>query len=108
MTGDKGKRDAKKEHAKFPALREFFSGYLHQDFRDEYGSAAGAAEAFRKDASEAEIQAVRKEWKTWREELLKSSGDEIAAATRQLGAAWRPQNVADLDKVEKALAEVMD
>ena len=24
----------------FPVLKEFFSGYLHEDFSDEYGSAA--------------------------------------------------------------------
>jgi len=39
MTSDRKKRRAAKRTPEFPALREFFAGYLHQDFRDEYGSA---------------------------------------------------------------------
>ena len=32
--------------ANYPALREFLPAYLHQDFMQEYGSAAEAAKAF--------------------------------------------------------------
>ena len=103
MTSGKKKRGAGKSAADFPALREFFSGYLHQDFQDEYGSAAGAAKAFRNDASETEIEAVRCEWKAWRAGLGKASTDEIAEAARKLGAAWQPQTLEDLDRVETAL-----
>jgi hypothetical protein len=103
MTSGKKKRGAGKSTADFPALREFFSGYWHQDFQDEYGSAAGAAKAFRNDASETEIEAVRGEWKTWRAGLGKASTDEIAEAARKLGAAWQPQTLEDLDRVETAL-----
>jgi hypothetical protein len=45
MTSGKKKRGAGKSVADFPALREFFR-ILHQDFQDEYGSAAGAAKPF--------------------------------------------------------------
>ena len=103
MTSGKKKRAASKSAADFPALREFFPGYLHQDFLDEYGSAAGAAKAFRNDASETEIEAVRHEWKAWRAGLGKASPDEIAEAARELGAAWQPQTLEDLDHVETAL-----
>ena len=104
MTSGKKKRGARKSAAAdFPALREFFSGYLHQDFQDEYGSAAGAAKAFRNDASDSEIEAVRREWKAWRAGLDKTSADEIAQAARKLGAAWQPEVFEDLERVERAL-----
>jgi hypothetical protein len=103
MTSGKKKRGAGKSAADFPALREFFSGYLHQDFQDEYGSAAGAVKAFRNDASETEIEVVRREWKAWRAGPGKASTDEIAEAARKLGAAWQPQTLEDLDHVETAL-----
>ena len=88
---------------KFDALREFFSAYLHEDFRDEYGSAAAAARAFRGDASEEEIAAAGAEWKRWRGELEESSLEEIHRAVRELGAAWRPESVEDLDRVGEVL-----
>ena len=103
MTSGKKKPGAGKSAADFPALREFFSGYLHQDFQDEYGSAAGAAKAFRNDASESEIIAVRRECQAWRAGLGKASPHEIAEAARELGAAWRPQTLEELDDVETAL-----
>ena len=103
MTSGKKKRGAGKSTADFPALREFFSGYLHQDFQDEYGSAAGAGKAFRNDASETEIEAVRREWKAWRAGLDQASADEIAQAARKLGAAWQPEVFEDLERVATAL-----
>src|SRR5260370_15680865 len=103
MTSGKKKRGAGKSVPDFPALRDFFSGYLHQDFQDEYGSAAGAAKAFRNDASETEIEAVRREWNAWRAGLGKASADKIAQVARKLGAAWRPQTLEELDYVETAL-----
>jgi len=103
MTSGKKKPGAGKSATDFPALREFFSGYLHQDFQDEYGSAAGAAKAFRDDASETEIEAVRCEWKAWRAGLGKASTGKIARAARKLGAAWQPGVFEDLDSVETAL-----
>jgi CdiI immunity protein len=103
VTAGKKKRLTGESAADFPALRGFFEGYLHQDFRDEYGSAAGAVQAFREDASDSELAAVRKEWKKWRAGLSSASMDEIAQATRKLGTAWQPQVAEDLDHVETAL-----
>ena len=103
MTAGKKKQRTGKSAADFPALRGFFEGYLHQDFRDEYDSAAGAVQAFREDASDSELAAVRKEWKKWRAGLSSAAMDEIAQATRKLGAAWQPQVAEDLDHVETAL-----
>jgi hypothetical protein len=103
MTVDKKDQRAANAASEFPALHEFFSGYLHQDFRDEYASAAGAANAFRKDASDAEIKAVQKEWKRWRSPLAKASAAQLAIELRKLGASWQPRSPADLDALEKSL-----
>ena len=103
MTASKKKQRGAKTTADFPALRAFFEGYLHQDFRDEYGSAAGAVQAFREDASDSELAAVRKEWKKWRAGLANASIDGIGQAVRKLGAAWQPQVAEALDHVETAL-----
>jgi hypothetical protein len=88
---------------RFSALREFFSAYLHQDFRDEYGSAAGAARAFRTDARAEELDIVVREWKLWRASLVKSSLGQMQDAVRELGGAWRPEAVDDIDRVGDAL-----
>jgi hypothetical protein len=103
MTPDKKSKREANAASDFPALREFFSGYLHEDFHDEYGSVAGAAKAFRNDASDAEIEAVQNEWKFWRTPLAKASAAQLASEFRKLGASWQPQSQADLDELEKSL-----
>jgi hypothetical protein len=79
----------------FPVLKEFFSGYLHEDFNDEYGSAAIAARAFRGDASPEESAQARQEWAKLRKILTGRSVPEIQTSLQKLGGAWRPQ---DLDE----------
>jgi hypothetical protein len=79
----------------FPVLKEFFSGYLHEDFNDEYGSAAIAARAFRGDASPEESAQARQEWAKLRKILTGRSVPEVQASLQKLGGAWRPQ---DLDE----------
>lgn len=103
MTAGKKKKPAVNYAQEFPALRGFFSGYLHQDFRDEYGSVAGAAKAFRNDASEAEVTAVQNEWKRWRATILNSSAHETGKALRQLGCFWQPQNSSEMDLLQEAI-----
>lgn len=93
---------AKQEPA-FMALRDFFSGYLHQDFHDEHGSAQAAAAAFCRDAQSDELAAVRKEWDVWRKQLDSTAPDVVATAIRKLGGAWQPQSPADLDALGAAL-----
>lgn len=96
-------RPAAKHEPSFMALRDFFSGYLHQDFRDEYGSAPAAAAAFCNDAQADELAATRKEWELWRKGLDAAAPDAAAIAVRELGGAWQPQNLADVDAVGRAL-----
>ena len=98
----KDEAPAKQEPA-FMGLRDFFSGYLHQDFRDEYGSAVAAALAFCKDARPDELTAVRKEWNVWRTRLDTAAPDAAATAIRKLGGAWQPHNLAELDDLGRVL-----
>jgi hypothetical protein len=102
------KRSAKQDAAPnggFDALRQFFSGYLHQDFRDEYGSATEAAKAFRDDADPAELAALRADWKKWWNVSQHFPLPEIQKSMHELGAAWLPQSSDEIRQVGAALAE---
>ena len=88
----------------FVALCAFFSGYLHQDFRDEYESAGAAASAFCREAAPDQVATVLSEWRQWRKLLASASSQEIAGAIRRLGGAWQPESCADLDQIEQRLA----
>lgn len=91
--------DAHKAHdakpldpADYPALRDFFPAYLHQDFAEEYGSATNAVKGFLADASGDEILQVKEEWNAFRSALRGRSLPEIQAAITKLGSAWLPEN----------------
>ena len=89
----------------FPALRQFFSGYLHQDFADEYPSAPDAAKAFRREASKTELAAIRHEWQTWRSAQNNVSPASLASELRKLGSAWAPSSAVALDEVGQILQQ---
>lgn len=88
----------------FAALREFMEGYLHQDFVAIYGSLENAAMEFRRDADPIQAESVLSEWRQF---LLVMEGkplEEVQRALRsQLGSAWHPTSLADLDRLTKAL-----
>jgi hypothetical protein len=87
----------------FASLREFFSAYLHEDFNDEYGSAAVAARAFVQDAGSEELATTQSEWQRWRDRSRGKQLPEIQADLRKLGAAWLPETAEELDRVGAAL-----
>ena len=89
--------------ADFPALREFFPAYLHQDFAEEYGSADAAVRGFLADASGDEILSVKEEWKLFRAAFRGRPLGEIQAALEKLGSAWSPENEAQLDRLDEIL-----
>jgi hypothetical protein len=72
---------------KFPALREFLPGYLHQDFGAEYGSAVEAVKGFLADAREEQIRNVSEERHLFREFFEKREFAEVQAALVRLGSA---------------------
>jgi hypothetical protein len=87
----------------YPTLSEFFSAYLHQDFRNEYGSATKAAKHYLADASPADGQTLRDEWQSLRAKLVGQPLPVIQAAVRKLGAAWLPDSEAALKQIDAAL-----
>jgi hypothetical protein len=95
MTREKKEKAVGFSPNEFPVLKEFLCGYLHEDFNDEYGSVAGAARAFRGDASPEEFAQARQEWTKLRKILTGRSIPEVQTSLQKLGGAWRPQ---DLDE----------
>jgi hypothetical protein len=88
----------------FPALREFFPAYLHEDFGEEYGSAAQAMAALRADAGDDQIHNVRKEWKILRQQFAGHPLRSLQRALGELGAAWQPQSERELQAVDEILS----
>jgi hypothetical protein len=90
--------------ADYPALREFFPAYLHQDFGDEYGSAAEAVKGFLSDASGDEILQVKDEWKAFRQAFAERPVYEIQSALDKLGSEWQPQKELELKELDEIFA----
>jgi hypothetical protein len=90
--------------ANYPALREFLPAYLHQDFMQEYGSAAEAAKAFLADASGDEGEDVKNEWRQLRKSFAAQPFSEFQGALHKLGSAWRPQSEAALKDFDEILS----
>jgi hypothetical protein len=95
--------DARKAHdarpfdpGDYPALRDFFPAYLHQDFAEEYGSATNAVKGFLADASGDEILQVKEEWSALRSALQNQPFQEMQRAVTGLGSAWLPENESQL------------
>jgi hypothetical protein len=87
----------------FPTLQEFFAAYLHQDFRNEYGSATKAAKQYMKDAAPDQVQSLRQDWQRFRQKLSGQRLPTIQSAIRKLGAAWLPDSEAALVQLDSAL-----
>jgi hypothetical protein len=84
----------------FPGLKEFLSSYLHEDFREEYGSPSGAARAFTGDAGDDELKQVQTEWARLRASATGRSIVKMQEALHKLGAAWQPQSEDELFGVD--------
>ena len=104
MKRDKENKKVAFAAAQYPRLREFFSAYLHEDFQDEYGSAAGAATAFCVDASVEEVRETREEWTKLRTSLAGRPISELREALQKLGGAWRPRDENELRGMDDAFA----
>jgi len=85
----------------FPVLQDSLPGYLHEDFGEEYASAVEAVKAFMSEASGDEILSVKEEWSRFRKTMTGRSLEEIQAALERLGVAWRPENEAELRRVDE-------
>jgi hypothetical protein len=88
----------------FPVLQEFIPAYLHQDFAEEYGSAAGAVKAFLAEASGDQVDDVKDEWRRLRKELAGRPFEQVQTAIRRLGAAWQPADETEWKGVDEILS----
>jgi hypothetical protein len=104
MTHEHSREKKPFEPADYPALREFFPAYLHQDFAEEYSSVADAAKGFISEASGDEILQVKEEWKAFRQTMRTHSWPEIQAAIEKLGSAWLPKDETQLKELDEILS----
>jgi hypothetical protein len=83
--------------SELPHLAAFVRAYLHEDLLAEYGSATAAADAFVRDASAVERQAVARELERVAEALATRSAEEISRFFGEtLRAAWEPSSAQEL------------
>ena len=83
--------------SELPNLTAFVRAYLHEDVVAEHGSAMGAADAFARDASSAERQALTREL----ERVARAFATRPAAEVTQffgdtLRAGWTPSSRQEL------------
>ena len=88
----------------YPALLEFLPAYLHEDFAEEYGSAAAAFRALVSDASADQVRKEREEWAALRRAFSRHPLPDLPRALSQLGAAWLPQSEQELQAVDEILS----
>ncbi|HET6929979.1 MAG TPA: hypothetical protein VFI45_06635 [Candidatus Acidoferrum sp.] len=89
----------------YPALLEFLPAYLHEDFGEEYGSAARAFAAMVSDANGDQIRNVKEEWTALRQAFSGRAIPDFQSVLAQLGAAWQPQSEAELQAVDEILRQ---
>ena len=80
----------------FPALRDFVTGYLHEDFVQEHGTPDAAVRAFATDASADEMDQVRREAARFAAAIRDWPWADARLALQRLGAAWAPRSRAAL------------
>lgn len=92
------------KHAPYPQLRQFFEGYLHEDFVQEHRSPAGALRAFEADASAAELRRFRAEAKRLLARVESEDLDDMRELLAALGSRWAPRSRAAVRKLLNSAA----
>ena len=82
----------------YPQLRQFFAGYLHEDFAQEHRTPEGALRAFEADASAAELRRFRAEAKRLLARVESEELDSIRELLAKLGSKWTPRSRAAVVK----------
>jgi len=88
----------------YPQLRQFFEGYLHEDFVQEHATPAGAVRAYEADASAAELRRLRAEAKRLLTRVESADIGDIRELLGSLGSKWRPRSKAAAVKLLGAAA----
>jgi len=102
---DEAMRVNRFEPESYPALMEFLPAYLHEDFSEEYGSAARAFAAMVSDANGDQIRNMKEEWQALRQAFSARTLPEMQSGLARLGAAWLPQSEEELRAVDEILKQ---
>jgi hypothetical protein len=92
----------------FPALRRVFSGYLHEDFLDEYTTPEAALQGFLEDADAAERLRFRTEARRFLERTAELGIEDLRALIARLGCRWVPPSREALVAALSAAAKPTD
>src|SRR3954451_5544647 len=76
--------------SEFPELYRAFSGYLHEDFPEEYGTPLAALRAFQREANAAERQRFLQEVRRLAAATAGLDLQELRGVLTHLGARWTP------------------
>ena len=76
--------------SEFPRLKQVFSGYLHEDFLDDYATPGEALRAFQEEADETEHRQFRKESQKFLERTKSLELRDVRALLSRLGCRWIP------------------
>ncbi len=88
----------------YPLLYQFFSGYLHQDFPEEYGSIAGALRRYREDAGAEEFANFATEWSSFLDETREFEASEIdRILSDELGGSWHVASSREIARFTEAV-----
>jgi hypothetical protein len=82
--------------SEFPELARVFSGYLHEDLVDQYGTPEAALRAFRDDASPMEWRRFQREATRFVKLADDRDFDHVCHLLQQLGSRWIPPSRAAL------------
>ena len=89
---------------RYPLLHQFFRGYLHQDFPEEYGSVAGALRQYRADEGEEEFASFAAEWSSFLDETRDLGAPEIdRILSAEFGGSWHVASGLEIARFTEAL-----
>lgn len=74
----------------FPELQKVFSGYLYEDFLEDFESPAAALRAFQEDADNSERLRFGTETKRFLEGAATLDFEQVRTLIARLGCRWRP------------------
>jgi hypothetical protein len=88
----------------YPLLHQFFRGYLHQDFPEEYGSIAGALRQYREDGGAEEFARFAAEWSSFLDETRELGAAEIDhILCTELGGSWHVASSREIARFTEAV-----
>lgn len=91
---------------KWPNLTSLFSGYLHQDFSAEYGSAPAAVQARLTEMPADEARELSAEWRRFVNVTYGSDLETRARVLReQAGGSWAPASEREFELVSLLLMD---